>query len=356
MNIDPNTAVSTADENWARTLGASTHGLVLSVLRASPECVKLLTPDGRLRFMSENGRELMQIEDFSAVENRKWTDLWPPESTPTLEDAMARARAGEIVKFEAPCPTAAGDPRWWHVSVSPVYGPSGEVEWLLSSSRDITQRVERERQLTEANARLAEEIAKADVLRREADHRVRNSFALIAGLLRMQARATEGEARSGLEEAAQRIATIARVHERLYRDIEAGVIRLDRYIKDLADDLSGAYLPRKDQLETELTAVEVPSDTAIALGLILSELFANAAKHGEPPFRLTLRTDDGEMCLELSDSGEGLPEDFKLTGNTGLGMQVCQAYATQIDGTLTADESETGGAVMRVTAPIPAQS
>jgi signal transduction histidine kinase/response regulator RpfG family c-di-GMP phosphodiesterase len=53
---------------------------------------------------------------------------------------MDSARQGRHSRFEALCPTAKGTPKYWDISVSPVTGPGG-VEWFVSISRDITERV-----------------------------------------------------------------------------------------------------------------------------------------------------------------------------------------------------------------------
>ena len=59
------------------------------------------------------------------------------------------------------------------------------------------------------------------------NHRVKNSLAMVSGMLRLQAAADDDpELTRRLEEAAARIAAIARAHERLYQGSAASSSRL----------------------------------------------------------------------------------------------------------------------------------
>ncbi|KQR76470.1 hypothetical protein ASG35_15575 [Burkholderia sp. Leaf177] len=112
----------------------------LSVLNGSTDCIKILKPDGTLEFMNANGICLMEIDDFAPFKGKSWVSLWPAESRVLLSDAIKNALQGNHSRFEALCPTAKGTPKYWEVTVSPVKGSAG-VDWLVSISRDITERV-----------------------------------------------------------------------------------------------------------------------------------------------------------------------------------------------------------------------
>jgi signal transduction histidine kinase/CheY-like chemotaxis protein len=112
----------------------------LSVLNGSTDCIQILRRDGTLEFMNANGVCLMEIDDFAPFKAKSWVSLWPEESRKALSDAVDNALQGRHSRFEALCPTAKGTLKYWDVTVSPVNGASG-VEWLVSISRDITERV-----------------------------------------------------------------------------------------------------------------------------------------------------------------------------------------------------------------------
>lgn len=108
------------------------------LLEASPDCIKILSLDGQLQFMNDNGRCLMEIDDIRQVSSVRWPDLWPPEYRDTIEQALATARSGGVVRLSAPCPTAKGTPKWWDVFVSPIRDEVGAVVSIMSTSRDVT--------------------------------------------------------------------------------------------------------------------------------------------------------------------------------------------------------------------------
>ena len=132
--------------------------LGLQLFEASPDCVKLLDAGGRIVAMNHNGQRAMQIPDMAQVVGNVWSTLWPAASRADIEAAILAARSSGNGHFRGPCPTAAGTPKWWDVTVSAVGAPS---DGLLVVSRDITAQVhadaERERllrQLQAANQRM----------------------------------------------------------------------------------------------------------------------------------------------------------------------------------------------------------
>ncbi len=109
-----------------------------SILDSSTDCMKVLDLDGNLLFMNGPGLRAIEIDDFETLRGKPWPCFWPPEGGATLMDAVARARAGETVRFTGFCPTATGKPRWWDISVCPIPGPDGRPARLLATSRDVT--------------------------------------------------------------------------------------------------------------------------------------------------------------------------------------------------------------------------
>ena len=141
----------------------ATNALGLQLFESSPDCVKLLSNDGKVLAMNRNGMCAMEIDDFGPFSGTNWRTFWPQESQDRIDAAVALARTGGTGKIKAFCPTAKGAPRWWEVIVTAVYAEDGQVQNLLAVSRDVTAahetEAERERLLKElqaANARMAD--------------------------------------------------------------------------------------------------------------------------------------------------------------------------------------------------------
>jgi signal transduction histidine kinase len=129
--------------------GAPTEdALGRSMLQNSPDCVKILGTDGRLQYMSDRGLCLMEIDNFELLKGQEWWTLWGEQNAGLVRDAVSRSVRGEVVRFQAFCPTAKGTPKWWDVLVAPVWDELGNTpSRLISISRDVTERVRRDEEI-----------------------------------------------------------------------------------------------------------------------------------------------------------------------------------------------------------------
>ena len=111
------------------------------VIDSSPDCIKVLSLDGRLLSMNKGGMAALEICDFSAVVHSQWADFWEGRDREAAERAVATAREGGVGRFTGYfATTTTHRPMWWDVVVSPLRGPDGTVEKLLAVSRDATAR------------------------------------------------------------------------------------------------------------------------------------------------------------------------------------------------------------------------
>lgn len=125
-----------------------------AIVDGSPDCLKLLTLDGRLLGMAAKGRQLMDVDDFRVIENTDWVSLWKGEGAMAARRAVETAAAGNSDKFQGSCPTFKETPKWWDVIVTPILGPDGKPERLLAVSRDITESKTAADQVRDSAARL----------------------------------------------------------------------------------------------------------------------------------------------------------------------------------------------------------
>lgn len=145
------------------------------VLAGAGDCIKILDLEGRLQFMSEGGKRVMEVEDFAALQGCAWPGFWAGTGNAQATDAVAEARAGRTAHFRNHANTAKGTPRYWDVQVSPILGINGEISHLLSISRDITE----EWKATQAQQ---ESIERAKFLSEELVHRVKNTLTTVLAL------------------------------------------------------------------------------------------------------------------------------------------------------------------------------
>ena len=194
-----------------------------------------------------------------------------------------------------------------------------------------------------------------NTLMRELDHRVKNSLAMISSLLRMQASGSDKEqVKDELHDAANRVLTISRVHERLYQGCDVSSVSLKTYVEPLCTEIRDALASDGFELVFDLPNEFISSDMAVALGLIVSELLSNALRHGFADrdtgrIEVTFDGDDRTFVFTVADNGRGLPNGFAIEGASGLGMKIVSLYATQLGGVLEHMPNDNGGARFTVT-------
>lgn len=190
-----------------------------------------------------------------------------------------------------------------------------------------------------SEAQLKAALERQDLLTREMSHRVKNSLAVVAGLLSLQVRGTDNpDVKNALSDARARVEAVAQVHDQLWRQPDITRIDLAGFLGALCEKL--AESAGANALHCRAQAVTIPADLAIPLGLFVNELVTNAIKYAYPDGQGEIRVeaaarDDGGLTVTVADDGVGLPEGFDPTkARASLGMRVINNLARQLDGTL----------------------
>jgi two-component sensor histidine kinase len=206
-----------------------------------------------------------------------------------------------------------------------VIAEGGEPRLIVGTSMDITARKEAE----EARALLLGEL----------NHRVKNDFQIVSGLLELQARRSDDpNVRAELEKAQRRVAGIARAHQNLYAEDGRAVVDMDRYLGDICVRLDeGMFEGGEVTLRWRIEPARLSRERAVAVGLIVNELVTNALKHAFPEGRagqvdVVFETVGEDLRLIISDNGPGLPADYGES--KGLGHNLILAFAKQAGGRL----------------------
>jgi two-component sensor histidine kinase/CheY-like chemotaxis protein len=204
--------------------------------------------------------------------------------------------------------------------------------------------------LRSANERLEAVVQHQAALLREVNHRVANSLQLVASLVHLQANSIgDGAAREALRDTEARIGAIMQIHRRLYTSHDVEWVEMDEYLAGLVAELAESVAAAEQNHPILLNAepVRLPTDKAVSLGVIVTELVTNALKYAYAPstpgeVRVALHR-DGERRVKLvvEDDGRGMPGDAKPLG-TGLGRSVIAAMARSLDSRLVLEPVHQG--------------
>ncbi len=217
---------------------------------------------------------------------------------------------------------------------------------VASYERELSKHRSTEIRLREAlardEARLRQKdklIQQHEVLSQESDHRLLNGLQMIVSLLSLQSHASENfEAAVELTVAANRTATIGRIHRRLHSFDGVKTVAFKQYLEDLCRDFS-TMLSSQEHTEQVIVVegmeITLPTATAIPLGFIVNELITNAAKHGKGRITVKVEPHLGKgYALSVSNEGPILAEGFDAVGGKGLGLRIIRSLVEQIGGEL----------------------
>lgn len=206
--------------------------------------------------------------------------------------------------------------------------------------------------------RLRDSLAEKEVLLKEVHHRVKNNLQVISSLLFLQKDAIEDPVIQDMfEESRNRIASMALIHEELYRSGDLARVDLKEYLERLAPKVIQSLRGGKSLgFALNLGECRVTVDKAIPFGLIVNELVTNAVKHGfsgreSGNIRVSMAREEDTVRAVVEDDGVGLPKGFHPDGVRSLGMQLIVQLTRQLRGTLTFGSGEEG-TVFRLTFPL----
>jgi two-component sensor histidine kinase/putative methionine-R-sulfoxide reductase with GAF domain len=237
-------------------------------------------------------------------------------------------------------------------SADPGQFDQADADFLAGFAGLLGVAIERQ----QADARLQEALEHQALLTREMSHRVKNSLTSVVGLLRVQARSAQTEdVKNALQDASLRVATIAEVHDHLWRGSRIGFVDLADFMTELCKKLKGNT--DGHTLHCHADPMLLSADHAIPLGLLINELVTNAIKYAYPGGRGTIevaaREIDGRLHVEVSDQGIGLPEGFVVDQpRASLGFKVIAGMARQLQGNLTIASNHSKGAHFLLDLPI----
>lgn len=217
---------------------------------------------------------------------------------------------------------------------------------------------ERVRERTARLAQLADELRASlrekDILFREVHHRVKNNLQVVSSMVRVSSRGvTDEAARDVFDEISRRIQAIALVHQSLYEQQSAANIDMHAYLAKLAEFGANVYGSDERGIAIGVRANgRLDLDKAVSVGVIASEVLANALKHAFPDGR-TGRVDvefsrgQGECVLCVRDDGVGMPDDYR----PGTGMGIVNALITQLEAQVAIRRE--GGTVFEIRFAVP---
>ncbi|MBU1837511.1 MAG: sensor histidine kinase, partial [Alphaproteobacteria bacterium] len=172
-------------------------------------------------------------------------------------------------------------------------------------------------------------------LRREVDHRVKNSLASIGALLSMKARReSNDDARRALEDASNRIRSLSSLHAELH-DLDGNeLVSLVSLFKRIEADLR-QLLPDGIILTIYVCDDVATPKLANNFVLIVNEFVSNSVEHafgnGQGMIEITIKMRNQGWTMTCRDDGSATAQDVaRAAAGSGLGTRVIQSLGSSM--------------------------
>lgn len=130
------------------------RSILRAVFEATPECIKIVAPDGTVLQMNAAGRALIEAPEDMQVEGRSVYDLIAPEFAQDWKEKHQRVCLGEKLSWEFDIIGLAGTRRHMQTHAVPLRLPDGIVQ--LAITHDLTRHKEDELKIRESEHRYRE--------------------------------------------------------------------------------------------------------------------------------------------------------------------------------------------------------
>jgi PAS domain S-box-containing protein len=267
---------------------------------------------------------------------------------------------------------------WANVVISPLRDAGGHLVGYGTVTHDLTQR----RKLEEERVRLAQA---------EESIRVRDEFLSVAShelktpltALQLQIQSVQRKVAPVDAALAARLDRAARSGQRL-ADLIQELLDVSRMttgrfqIKRERFDMGDSVRELIERLRETAARAGCPLEVAAPPGIVgawdrlrveqvLTNLLANATKYGAgAPVHISVRREGSEVVLQVEDHGPGIPpqdlarifgrferaSSVRHYGGLGLGLYVARQIVDAHDGSISAQNPSTGGALFTVRLPL----
>ena len=291
--------------NAARREREQTAGRMLGVLDATTDAVFLLDRDWRILYANEAARHFGY--DLDRIVGETLHDVFPDiEETPFWEHYLRARETGTPQTYE-------DVDRYSGRLVEVRVFPRGDD--LIVVGRDVAE----ERRI-EAQRR---------VIVRELNHRVKNLFAVISGMIGMTARSS-GTPAEMARTLRGRVAALARAHDMIRPAITSESFEHDEAsLADLIRTVLAPHLGASPALSVEGPDIPLGPQSATSLALAVHELATNAAKYGAlksggGTLDIGWTVDDGRLRLVWT---EEVPGTLRRPEQVGFGTTLIEMSA-----------------------------
>lgn len=306
-----------------------------------PQMVWSTRPDGFHDYYNARWYEFTGVPEGS-TDGEGWNDMFHPDDQARAWERWRHSLAtGDPYTIEYRLEHFDGTYRWVLGRALPIRDEEGRITRWFGTCTDIHEQ------------KLAME--EREVISQELSHRIKNIFAVIAGLIGFAAK-SRPEFGPAAQDLRQRITALGRAHDfvRPHSPNSRPSAQQDS-LHGLLDDLFAPYQrAAADRIRVVGDEVAIDDRSATPLALLFHELATNATKYGalsadEGVVTVEIRAGDDEVTLCWIERGG--PPVVAPAGEHGFGSQLVELAAVRQLGGRVERDWRPEGLVVRITVP-----
>nr|WP_198045828.1 PAS domain-containing protein [Novosphingobium aquimarinum] len=308
---------------------------------AMPQLVWMTDAEGQVEYLNRGWIEFVGRPEGESM-GHGWLAMLHPDDRILAQNVWAKSvESGTPYDIEYRLTHYSGGYRWVLTRGLPIFDDQGQVDGWIGTCTDV-------------NAQ-RDAVDRLDILSRELNHRIKNIFAIISGLISMTFR---GEAPASRERAMAlqaRVLALGRAHD--FVRTHAGSDILQHPHTSLQAMLRALLEPYQndsgDRIGISGEDPVIDDRSATPLALYFHELATNAAKYG------ALSDDAGKVVITVAREGDNVTMEWAEqdgppvipSSENGFGARLIEmSIVRQLSGSLTYDWERCG---VRVTASVP---
>ena len=313
-----------------------------AIVNAIDQMIWATRPDGYHDYFNDRWYEFTGVPQGS-TDGEGWNGLFHPDDQERAWDVWKHSlNTGKPYHIEYRLRHRSGQYRWVIGRAQCVRDDKGEITRWFGTCTDIhdLKEAEETRQL----------------LLREMNHRVKNLFAIVAGMITMTARSASSVESMG-DGLKGRLSALAKAHELIRPEISQDAHHENATLRSLLEEIMKPHFDpaAESQLTLDGPDVRLGPNASTGLALIFHELATNAAKYG------ALSSQQGRLVVSWAEADDHLQVDWtehvshreiEPPNKKGFGSTLARASATgQLGGSISFDWRP-GGLHVILKAPI----
>lgn len=303
---------------------------VNNIIQSMGDILLVVDAEGSIKMSNKTVYEKLGYSK-GEIENIAFSDLFKTKDFKNIKLLKAQNN-GDSYTHETELVTKNSDSIPVVYSYTEIEDEVEKTDNFVFVASDITAQKEAEKKISNS-------LNEKNILLAEIHHRVKNNLAIISGLLQMQMWNMEHEeGRNVLHQSQLRIQSIALVHEKLYQNEKFADILISDFIEELVDAVSSSFDDpnKKVTVNYDLDNIRIDMNLAIPFSLLLNECIVNAYKHAfkekeSGEITIKLQKDNDEVTVDISDNGNGLPDNVDFEKQQTLGMTLMRTLVNQLN-------------------------